>query len=165
MPGSKVAVSDSVTDRAGDDTPSASAGMGSSTADDLSGAGTSATRPAFIGGTTSTPAPSLGTVPPGADAEVAFLSGVTATATVAAISFDTWNGNKPATYATQYAQAIKFGDTTLTTNGAAGGTISYSFQTSSNWTATEKLGWVASLTLWSNLANLNFSEVTTWQRS
>ena len=159
MPGSKVAVSDSVADLAGGDTPGAAAGTGSSTADDLSGADTAATRAALIGDTTSSPAPSLGPVPPGAEAQVVFLSGVTATAKVAALSFDTWNGDTPATYATQYAQAIKFGDTTLTPTGAAGGTISYSFQTSSNWTATEKLGWVASLTLWSNLANLNFSEV------
>jgi probable HAF family extracellular repeat protein len=38
------------------------------------------------------------TIPPGSDGEITFISGITSSATVAAIAYATWNGDNPATY-------------------------------------------------------------------
>ena len=68
------------------------------------------------------------TPPPGAAAEVAFISGVTSSNQVAAISFWTWNGDKnPATYSTT-SSAVKWGSPTP---GTSGGTVTYGFDAAS----------------------------------
>src|SRR5712671_3915439 len=55
-------------------------------------------------------------IPTGSDAEITFLSGVTLTAKVAAVSFGSWNGDSPATYDSQLAFATKWGSTSLSTS-------------------------------------------------
>src|SRR5262249_48794341 len=71
------------------------------------------------------------------NAEIAFLSGVTTNATVAATSFWTWNDNNPATYSNTSWDA-KWGSTTLSTSGTPGGNVTYWFDTASNWSNAEK---------------------------
>jgi serralysin len=93
------------------------------------------------------------TPPPGAAAEVAFISGVTSSNQVAATSFWTWNGDKPATYSTT-SSAVKWGSPTP---GTSGGTVSYWFDSASHWTSTEENALVSGLALWSAEANISFS--------
>jgi hypothetical protein len=95
------------------------------------------------------------TPPPGAAAEVAFISGVTSSNQVAATSFWTWNGNKnPATYSATTSSAVKWGSPTP---GTSGGTVTYWFDAASAWTPTEKNALVSGLALWSAEANITFS--------
>src|SRR5262249_52567765 len=91
--------------------------------------------------------------PAGSDAEVAFLSGVTSSNKVAATSFWTWNGNKPATYSS-ISDAAKWGSATP---GTSGGTVTYWFDTASAWSNTEKNTLASGLALWSAEANISFS--------
>jgi serralysin len=90
--------------------------------------------------------------PPGAEGEVAFLSGVTSSNTVAPTSFWTWRGNNPATYSAT-SDAAKWGSPTP---GTPGGTVTYWFDTASNWTTTERSALVSGLDLWSAEANISF---------
>ena len=94
--------------------------------------------------------------PNGTEAEVAFLSGMTYTNTVAATSFATWNADNPATFATS-ARVHKFGGTS---DGTAGGTVDYYFDPASGWTAAEQNALVSGLTLWSDIANIKFVATT-----
>ena len=94
------------------------------------------------------------TPPPGAAAEVAFISGVTSSNQVAATSFWTWNGNKSATYSATTSSAAKWGNPTP---GTSGGTVTYWFDTSSHWTFTEENALISGLALWSAEANITFS--------
>jgi serralysin len=91
--------------------------------------------------------------PPGAEGEVAFLSGVTSSNTVASPSFWTWKGNNPATYSTT-SDAAKWGSPTP---GTSGGTVTYWFDTASAWTLTERSALVSGLDLWSAEANIAFA--------
>jgi Peptidase M10 serralysin C terminal len=93
------------------------------------------------------------TPPPGAAAEVAFISGVTSSNQVAATSFWTWNSDNPATYSTT-SNAVKWGSSTP---GTSGGTVTYWFDTASNWSLTEKNALISGLALWSAEANIAFS--------
>jgi Peptidase M10 serralysin C terminal len=93
------------------------------------------------------------TPPPGAAAEVAFISGVTSSNQVAATSFWTWKGDKPATYRTT-SDAVKWGSSTP---GTSGGTVTYWFDLASNWTPTEQNALISGLALWSAEANISFS--------
>src|SRR5438093_916219 len=68
------------------------------------------------------------TPPPGAETEVAFISGVTSLNTVVATSYWTWNGDNPATYSNT-SEAAKWGSPTP---GTSGGTVTYWFDTASN---------------------------------
>ena len=95
------------------------------------------------------------TPPPGAAAEVAFISGVTSSNQVAATSFWTWNGDKPATYSATTSSAVKWGSSP--TPGTSGGTVTYWFDLASNWTTTEQNALVSGLALWSAEANISFS--------
>ena len=94
---------------------------------------------------------------PGSDPDITFISGITSGATVAATSFWTWNFDNPATYNAVQSSATKWGSTTLSTNGTPGGDVTYWFDTASNWTTTEKDGFLSALALWSAVANITFS--------
>jgi hypothetical protein len=91
--------------------------------------------------------------PPGAETEVAFISGVTSLNTVAATSYWNWNGNNPGTYSNT-SRAVKWGSPTP---GTSGGTVTYWFDTVSNWTPTEQNALASGLGLWSAEANISFS--------
>src|SRR5262245_53046283 len=91
--------------------------------------------------------------PPGAEGEVAFISGVTSSNTVAATSYLTWNGDNPATYSTT-SFARKWGSATP---GTSGGTVTYWFDAPSNWTPTEQDALVSGLDLWSAEADIAFT--------
>src|SRR4051794_41062966 len=91
--------------------------------------------------------------PPGAETEVAFISGVTSSNTVAATGFWTWNGDNPATYSNT-STAVKWGSPT---SGTSGGTVTYWFDTASNWTPTEQNALASGVGLWSAEANISFS--------
>jgi Peptidase M10 serralysin C terminal len=90
---------------------------------------------------------------PGAEAEVAFISGVTSSNTVVATSYLTWNGDNPATYSTT-SFARKWGSPTP---GTSGGTVTYWFDTASNWNTTEQNALVSGLDLWSAEADIAFT--------
>ena len=91
--------------------------------------------------------------PAGAAAEVAFISGVTSTGTIAGTSYWTWNFNTPATYSTT-SFANKWGSSTP---GTSGGNVTFWFDAASNWTAAEQTALASGLTLWSSVANITFS--------
>ena len=88
--------------------------------------------------------------------EVAFISGVTANGTIAPNSFFTWNYDNPATYS-NYGSARKWGSSKP---GTPGGTVTYYFDPSSNWTSTEQKWLAAGLALWSAVANVNLVQST-----
>ena len=95
--------------------------------------------------------------PSGSESEIAFISGVTSTATVAATSFQSWNvGTSPATYAAR-SSSFKWGSPNLSLAGTSGGTVTYSFDAASAWTATEQAALTSGLALWSAEANIGFS--------
>ena len=87
------------------------------------------------------------------ESEIAFLTGVTSSNTVAAVSYYTYDGNIPPAYNT-VAQAIKWGDTTP---GTAGGTVKYWFDPAAGWSNTEKDIWAGAFAQWAGLANISFS--------
>ena len=93
----------------------------------------------------------------GAQAEIAFINGLTSSNLVTPTSFWTWNGwpvqTNPATYSST-SEAAKWGSTTP---GTPGGTVTYWFDVASAWTATEKAALESGLALWSALGNINFS--------
>ena len=85
--------------------------------------------------------------PPGREAEVTFISGVTADATVAATSFGAWVAfepypSNPAQYNPYYSKATKWGDPTLQLAGTPA-VVTYQFDTASNWSDDEKGAWGA----------------------
>ena len=88
--------------------------------------------------------------------ETAYVSGIDATGHVVGTSFWTWNNDNPATYATR-SNAHKWG---AAQSDTLGGTVTYYFDSGSSWTATEKAQMTACITLWSDLANINFSLTT-----
>ena len=90
--------------------------------------------------------------------EIAFISGVTTGLTIAATSFGTWNGDTIGTYNLANSGANKWGSTTI---GTPGGTVTYYFDSISNWTPTEKTALSAGLAIWSAEANIQFAESAT----
>jgi serralysin len=86
--------------------------------------------------------------------EVAFISGVTSSGTLAATSFWTWNQQDPAQYRS-WSDEAKWGQS----RAGTGGTIVVAFDTASNWTTTEKAAFTAAMHLWSAEANVNFNIV------
>ena len=85
--------------------------------------------------------------PPGREAEVTFISGVTADATVAATSFGAWFAFEPypsipAQYNPYYSNTTKWGDPTLQLAGTPA-VVTYQFDTDSNWSDDEKGAWGA----------------------
>jgi Ca2+-binding RTX toxin-like protein len=105
--------------------------------------------PAGGSGTTADASPSMAS-------EVAFISGIDANGHTVGTSYWAWNSNNPATYAAR-SDDHKWGPST---SGTAGGTIDYYFDPGSHWTATEKAQMTASITLWSDLANIHFALTT-----
>jgi serralysin len=97
---------------------------------------------------------------------VAYISGVSASGTVAQISYADWNGGNPATYPgtadfTNKWHNSSVGVTLDTTGfsaaGTAGGTVTYAFDAASGFTAAQETAYVAGLTLWSDEANIQFA--------
>jgi serralysin len=102
----------------------------------------------------------MSTPPPTMEDTIAFISGVTSSATVAATSYGSWfaaGAANPATYDPTKSYATKWGDLTLSPSGTPGGTVKYWFDTASNWTVVEKAALVSGLGLWSAVANISFS--------
>ncbi len=89
--------------------------------------------------------------------EATFISGVNPNGTIASQSFQTWQGDAPAHYNSQISDAVKWGANTAETSG---GTVSYYFDPSSNWTPTEEGVFREGLALWSAVANINFTLTT-----
>jgi hypothetical protein len=89
--------------------------------------------------------------------EVAFISGVYPDGTLPLYAFAAWNGDKPATYTGGFTLSSKWGSSTAQT---AGGTISYYFNPSSNWSSAEKTAMASGLALWSAVANISFVATT-----
>lgn len=87
--------------------------------------------------------------------EVTYITGVTDTGRVAATSFHTWNYDTPATYDTQSSEA-KWGATIA----GQGASISFAFDPNSHWTAQEQQAFIATLHLWSDVANISFSQIS-----
>ena len=85
------------------------------------------------------------------DNEVSFITGVAANGQLAAQSFWSWNQNTPATYGT--AEIGKWGGGAA---GTGGGVVTYGFDPTSNWTATEQKAFAATFALWSEVANITF---------
>ncbi len=95
------------------------------------------------------------------NSEVVYISGLTTGGKVAPTSFFTWDTNPdthdPATYSRTDSSLAKWGSATP---GTSGGTIKYYFDTASSWTATEKNAFKAAMALWSDVANITFSQTT-----
>lgn len=100
-------------------------------------------------------APSLNAITP-YESEVAYISGVTSSGTVAATSFHTWNNDSPPTYGT-VSGAAKWGSPTP---GTSGGTVTYYYDPASNWTGAEQAALREGLSLWSAVANISFAQTT-----
>ena len=79
--------------------------------------------------------------PPGREAEVTFISGVTADAKVAATSFGAWFAieppSNPAQYNPYYSKTTKLGDPTLQLAGTPA-VVTYQFGTDPNWSDDER---------------------------
>jgi serralysin len=97
------------------------------------------------------------------DPTVAFLSGVTADATVAGISYSSWEnaGNTdPPTYSDNLSDVTKWGGLALSPSGTPGGDVTYWFDPASSWSSEEQSGWLSGLALWSAIANIEFTAAT-----
>jgi serralysin len=97
-------------------------------------------------------------------ATVSYIDGLNADGTVAGTAYKTWNGDSPATYDTTTSKLAKWYDdaagnqiASTTTAGTGGGTVTYAFDPASNFTDTQKQAFFASLTLWSDEANITFA--------
>jgi Ca2+-binding RTX toxin-like protein len=100
------------------------------------------------------------TIPTDSDAEITFISAVTSSATVAATSYGAWyaaGAHHVATYDPTSSYATKWGSTALSTSGTPGGDVSYWFDATSAWSASEQAAWVSGLALWSAEANITFT--------
>ena len=97
--------------------------------------------------------------PPGSDPTITFLSGVTSTATVAAISFGTWNKQNlnPPIYDPAVSFTTKWGSTILQPGGTPGGNVTVLVDPAWDATAIDQLS--SALNLWSAVANITFTQV------
>lgn len=86
------------------------------------------------------------------ESQLTYLTGIDANGLLAAQSFWTWNSDSPATYSSNPNYTAKFGPGTAGT----GATISYAFDTASNWSAVEQQAFVQTAALWSAVANIRF---------
>ncbi len=89
--------------------------------------------------------------------EVAFIAGVYDDGTLPLYAFSAWNNDNPATYTGGFTNSEKWGAQTSQT---AGGTIKYYFTPSSNWSSTEQQMLAAGLSLWSDVANISFTQTS-----
>jgi serralysin len=87
--------------------------------------------------------------------ELTFITGITNAGTIAATSFDTWNRDSPATYGT-----TSYESTWGTPTAGTGASISYLFNPASHWTTTEQNAILATLHLWSDVANITFTQAS-----
>jgi len=96
--------------------------------------------------------------PPGSDPTITFLSGVTSTATVAAISFGTWTKQllNPPQYDPAFSFLMKWGSTVLQSGGTPGGNVTYFVDPAWDATAIGQLS--SALNLWSAVANITFTQ-------
>lgn len=85
--------------------------------------------------------------------EITFLVGVDDAGIVVSPSFQSWDFRIPPAYRTE-SYSIKWGDPTP---GTSGGDVTYWFTDASNWSNTEKDAWEGGLSLWSALADIDFS--------
>ncbi len=90
--------------------------------------------------------------------EVAYIGGVKTDGSLAQTAYWGWDRNTPAAYSSGWTTARKWGSASA---GSAGGTVNYYFDPASNWTATEKTQFAASLAMWSAVANISFVQTTT----
>jgi Ca2+-binding RTX toxin-like protein len=100
------------------------------------------------------------TIPTGSEPEIAFISAVTSSATVAATSYGAWyaaGAHHDPTYDPTSSYATKWGSTTLSTSGTPGGDVTYWFDATSAWSASEQVAWVSGLALWSAETNITFT--------
>ena len=100
------------------------------------------------------------TIPTDSEPEIAFISAVTSSATVAATSYGAWyaaGAHHDPTYDPTSSYATKWGSTTLSTSGTPGGDVTYWFDATSAWSASEQAAWVSGLALWSAEANITFT--------
>src|SRR4051794_2921016 len=85
------------------------------------------------------------TIPTDSEPEIAFISAVTSSATVAATSYGAWyaaGAHHDPTYDPTSSYATKWGSTTLSTSGTPGGDVTYWFDATSAWSASEQAAWV-----------------------
>jgi serralysin len=87
---------------------------------------------------------------------IAFITGIDAAGALNAVNGWRWDGNNPATY-NGSESAHKWGGGVA---GTPGGTVSYYFDAGSNWSTAEMGSFTASLTLWSDLTNIQFVQTT-----
>lgn len=87
--------------------------------------------------------------------EVSFLTGIDDNGVVVATSFETWNYDKPATYA-NVGLAGKYGADHATDNEVV--TVHYAFQNASHFTGEEMAVYKQCLALWSAVTNIQFEE-------
>ena len=137
----------------------------------------SATSSAAIPAVSAVAAPAAAPAGPSLADEVAYISGVTSTGTVASISFQTWNGDggdpdattpdMVATYNSTMSNASKWapggpgaGPSAI---GSAGGTQYFYFDPASNFTAAQQAALASGLAMWSAVANIQFVQITAAQ--
>lgn len=102
--------------------------------------------------------------------EVAYISGVTSTGAVAAISFQTWNGDGPdsnnpdaiQTYNATMSNASKWApggpSAAASAAGSAGGLQLYYFDPAAGYTAAQMNALASGLAMWSAVANIQFAQ-------
>ena len=89
--------------------------------------------------------------------EIGFFNGLTANGTLDAVNFDDWTGRAPPAYNGAYGSAHKWGGGAA---GTAGGTVTYSFDPGSNWSAAEQATFQAAMAVWSDEANISFVQAS-----
>jgi len=95
----------------------------------------------------------MATIDSGQQDEITFLNSLTPGGTVAPDTFWAWNFDTPATYHAT-SLAYKWGDS----SPGVGATVSYRFDSASNWSAAERQGFSAAFSLWSAVADVKFTE-------
>lgn len=88
---------------------------------------------------------------------IAFEDGLNASGAIIADNGWSWAGDIPATYGPQYGGPYKWRGGAA---GTSGGTVTYSLDPGSGWTANEAAVWKTGLALWSGLANVAFTQVS-----
>ena len=89
-------------------------------------------------------------------AEIEYISGLTANGTVSGHSFDSWNGNSSQPGYTSFSEEAKWGASVAGT----GANLTVTFDSASNWSATEKQAFLSAMHLWSDVANIQFTPTT-----
>lgn len=88
---------------------------------------------------------------------IAFEDGLNASGAIIANNGWSWAGDIPATYGPQFGGPYKWRGGAA---GTSGGTVAYSLDPGSGWTVNEAAVWKAGLALWSSLANVAFTQVS-----